>query len=157
MKTLEAFALARGDLLNRMGGDWLGELVIQPMAGLFSVVAVAASPVEDARLSDVTHAGLAVTGSKTVSNFNEPTAFPAPIHWETVAGIGAVRALDLAVEDTKGMPFDESGEITVRLDSDHYVVTFPIKVEPGARGPDFAFRIYLNPKNGEITYRVQGN
>lgn len=159
MKTLEALDAVRDEILARMGGDWVGDLVIQPGLGLYCVIAVSASAVEDAKLENVNHAAVRIEveeGTKTDAPKDIINSSP-PIWPSGASAIGALAALDTALKIMPDREYHETGEISVRLRNERYEVTFPFDLEPGARGSDFSFRLILDPKTGDMIQGVMPN
>jgi len=77
---------------------------------------------------------------------------PAP-QVESTTPIPREQAIAIATK-AHNMAYDRSGQIEVELKNGQYIVTFPIdkSTKPGTRyrGPDYAARIWLDAKTGEV-------
>lgn len=153
LTTLQALDRARGTVLDRMGGDWTGHLVISPEAGFYVVRAMRAAPQQtESHAADAAVSVSAESGDVSVHEADD-TRMSVPV-WASGSAIGALDALDRVVEMQPDLEFHKTGMITVYLIGNTYEVTFPMYLEPGERGDDFSYRAVLDAASGKLIGNV---
>ena len=55
------------------------------------------------------------------------------------------------------MNYDKSQEIRIYLAGGIYTIIFPIKLPPGALGPDYAAKIEIDAKSGKVISVMAGS
>ena len=67
-------------------------------------------------------------------------------------------ALRIAREAVEGTyEYDHDGEIVVALDGGQYIITFPVDLPEGSLGPDYAARVTIDARSGEIIQLLVGS
>ena len=70
--------------------------------------------------------------------------------------ISRKQALEIAKKENT-IKYDWWGSIDVELDEGIYTVTFPIRLPKNSLGPDFASKIVIDAKTGEVISQIMGN
>ena len=70
--------------------------------------------------------------------------------------ISREKALEIA-RKANMMNYDKSQEIRIYLAGGIYTIIFPIKLPPGALGPDYAAKIEIDAKSGKVISVMAGS
>ena len=70
--------------------------------------------------------------------------------------ISKEKALEIA-RKVNMMNYDKSQEVRIYLKGGVYTIIFPIKLPPGALGPDYAAKIEINAKSGKVISVMAGS